>query len=832
MILVDVTWSEWQPSQDRPRYEQIVKTLLQPPAPAAGDLGPVFVHQCYEEDRGDTSWVLSAGPHELPPRDVCQKPDDWLVGAEGLARVLAELDLEEATARGSGTVTLDEVPDWRKLFRTRIFMRADRFRAVAGCEGSIDYWILIDMRFQWIAQGSVLWHTSFTVWSDLPWSVHHRSGYPAVREQRELSARDAIALIADYEISRTAFRDIIKAPGLSTLRVFGRYYQPPTFLIAVPGMPGNAGDGAAQPQSQPQAQAQPRPQPQIDGAPQPQPQAQAQPQIGAPQPQPQANGEARPRPQIDGAPQPQPQPQGDILSAVASAILGTRQYELLPSAPLKSGVDVFRRFLPDRDRDMPRYLLIPDTRASASVDPAGQEILRGLQEEATANCVTILTDLEAYAASQLGGIDSRMRTRENHLRIYQGVAEQAGTLWDALARLLPDARSERLETVHRSIEMIHQTLLQGVAELDQLSRSIEGALSHIEATADEITDRFDRELAQPAHGREEALRESLRGGYIDRLRRYVGEASGSAARVTDSYRMLLDTIGLAFDERRVREGDRMQKASTWLAVAFGVLGLSGVAQATLPLPAINGVLVWGVQIFLWLVTSAVVAASVYQFRKLRGAGRVASYAFERRYRIVREFLADVSTDRLETFQREQRLPGGNPAPQQSWQELDEKLSDEFIAAWAIADEAEAAELADYDAPALRTRVESWTLRTLMLTERPRDFGRYSLPYLTCLYRICTAKELRDWRAPEEMANADSAVGLEELRRVLTGAQYEWFTRQEAGLLRQSSGAIFKTLKASWPVHVAVPGPAGDQAASGNGTNAPTAPAPSAPAPGG
>ena len=146
---------------------------------------------------------------------------------------------------------------------------------------------------------------------------------------------------------------------------------------------------------------------------------------------------------------------------------------------------------------MPRYLLIPDTRASASVDPAGQEILRGLQEEATANCVTILTDLEAYAASQLGGIDSRMRTRENHLRIYQGVAEQAGTLWDALARLLPDARSERLETVHRSIEMIHQTLLQGVAELDQLSRSIEGALSHIEATADEITDRFDRELAQP-----------------------------------------------------------------------------------------------------------------------------------------------------------------------------------------------------------------------------------------------------------------------------------------------------------------------------------------------
>ena len=361
-----------------------------------------------------------------------------------------------------------------------------------------------------------------------------------------------------------------------------------------------------------------------------------------------------------------------------------------------------------------------------------------------------------------------------------------------------------------------------------------GALSHIEATADEITDRFDRELAQPAHGREEALRESLRGGYIDRLRRYVGEASGSAARVTDSYRMLLDTIGLAFDERRVREGDRMQKASTWLAVAFGVLGLSGVAQATLPLPAINGVLVWGVQIFLWLVTSAVVAASVYQFRKLRGAGRVASATFERRYRIVREFLADVSTDRLETFQREQRLPGGNPAPQQSWQELDEELSDEFIAAWAIADEAEAAELADYDAAALRTRVESWTLRTLMLTERPRDFGRYSLPYLTCLYRICTAKELKDWRAPEEMANADSAVGLEELRRVLTGAQYEWFTRQEAGLLRQEFGGHLRDAEGHhglWRVPCPAP-PDAQAGARAAGRTRPGLPAPSAPAAGG
>ena len=740
MVLVDVHWSDWQPDRDRSRYEQIVRTLVQPPARSSAELEPVYVHQCYEEDRGDTSWMAPAASYELPPADVCQRPGEWLVDAEGLDHVLAALHEQEATARESGKILLDEVPGWGKLFRTRIFMNAGRFRAVAGGGGNLDYWVLIDMRFQWIAPNPVLWHTSFSAWSDLPWSLHHRADHVATRDQRGLLAPGAFHLIKDYESSRQAFREIIRAPDRSTLRVFGRYYQPPSFLVAVPDIGPGAGNGGAGDREQP-----------------------------------------------------------DILPEVANAILGTRHYELLPRAPLKGGVDVFRRFLPDRDCDMPRYLLIPDTRVSARIsDKIAQEHLRGLQEEATASCITILTELEAYAASQLGGIDSRMRTRENHLRIYQGVAEQAGTLWDALARLLPDARGHRLEMVHRSIETLHQTLLQGVAELDQLVRSIDGALSRIEMTADEITDRFDRELSQPSRQQKGALRESLRGGYIDRLRRYVSEASGTAARVTDSYRMLLDTIGLAFDERRVREGDRMQKASMWLAVAFGVLGLSGVAQATLPLPAVNGLVVWFVQIFLWVVTFAVLAAIAYQFRKMRGVGRVTSHAFERRYQVVRDFLAEVSTDHLDGFRREQqRLAVGDPERLANWQDLDQKLSEKFILAWTSADEAEAVVPPDsYDAADLRVRVEAWTLRTLLLTERPRDFGPYPLPYLTCLYRVCAAQELKGWRTPDEMANAHSAVGAEELQRVLTAEQYEWFMKQETDLLAMGSGDIYAKLRSS------------------------------------
>jgi hypothetical protein len=753
MVLVDVTWSEWQPGRDRSRYEQIVRTLVQPLARNSAELVPVYVHQCYEEDRGDTSWMAPATSYELPPADVCHRPGEWHEGAEGLKHVLKAVGEQEETARESGKIPLYEVPDWGKLFRTRIFMSAERFRAVAGGGRGLDYWVLIDMRFQWIAQGSVLWHTSFSAWSDLPWSLHHRPDQVAARDQRELAADEAAHFIADYERSRQAFREIIKAPDRSTLRVFGRYYQPPSFLVAVPDLGSDAGNGEVQQQKQP-----------------------------------------------------------DILPEVANAILGTRRYDLVPRAPLKSGVDVFRRFLPDRDCDMPRYLLIPDTRASARIsDRKIQEDLRRLQEEATANCITILTDLEAYAASQLGGIDSRMRTRENHLRIYQGVAEQAGTLWDALARLLPDARGHRLEMVHRSIETIHQTLLQGIAELDQLVRSIDGALSRIEATADEITDRFDRELSQPSLQQKPALRESLRRGYIDRLRRYVSEASGTAGRVTDSYRMLLDTIGLAFDERRVREGDRMQKASMWLAVAFGVLGLSGVAQATLPLPAVNGFLVWFVKILLWVVTFAVLGAIAYQFRKLLRVGRVGSHAFDGRYEVVRDFLADVSTDHLDTFRRtQQRLAIGDPQRRANWQHLDRSLSEKFILAWASADEAEAAVKPDsYDAADLRIRVEAWTLRTLLLTERPRDLGPYPLPYLTCLYRVCAAQTLKDWRTPDEMANADSAVGAEELQRVLTAGQYEWFLTNETDLLAMRSADIYAKLTSAGVLKI--PGAAVPQA---------------------
>ncbi|HWG14022.1 MAG TPA: hypothetical protein VG268_12195 [Streptosporangiaceae bacterium] len=71
------------------------------------------------------------------------------------------------------------------------------------------------------------------------------------------------------------------------------------------------------------------------------------------------------------------------------------------------------------------------------------------------------------------------------------------------------------------------------------------------------------------------------------------DVSGTASRVTDSYRMLLDTIGLAFDERSAREGDRMQKAGMWLAVGFGLLACPAPRRRRRDLAALAAVAHFG-----------------------------------------------------------------------------------------------------------------------------------------------------------------------------------------------------------------------------------------------
>ena len=673
----------------------------------------------------------------------------------------------------SAKTPIHQVDDWGGLFRTRLFMGADWYRAALECDGSTEYWVLIDMRFQRVPNDSVLWHTSFSFWSDPPRSSHHCPDGINMPKRDEFGDKDSYSLDA-YSLMRDwssnsipALRKHVDPTARKTMRVSGRSYLSPSFLVAVPKRyrQDTLGKG-----------------------------------------------------DVTG-----PVKKLGIPPEVSNEILWTQNYESLPHALLKGGINAYRRFLPYGDLDEPRYLLIPDTWTPIR-DQDDIPRWYQIQEEAAAVGVRILTDLEAYAASELGGIDSRMQIRRNFLKIYQGVAEQAGTLWDALARLLPDPRRARflpgarkrgLEMVHRSIEMVHQTLLQSVADVNQLVRNINDAQSHIEFTADEVADRFDRELDHPAfRSGGSALRDTLRGGPLDRLRRQVKEASADAGRVAESYRMLLDTIGMAFDERRVREGDRLQRASVWLAVFFGVLGLAGIAQATLPLNPLNRgdhrilYIRWG----LWSLTVVVFLAIPVLLWISQLDGQVATQAFEKKYIKVRKFLAEVSTDHLDNFLRlhpisdfwqEKVVPySTKPGDASAWRELDERLSQKFVKAWQTAGEAQAEtkrthEKDAYNAKGLRSKVEAWTLETLMFTERPRDFSRYPLPYLTSLYRVCTLKALKDWRVVEEMPNAYSAVGKAELIKALPNG-YAWLSEHEKDHVEQKPRDVHKWLKAEAP----------------------------------
>lgn len=723
LIVVDVMWSIWEPGEGQERYKKVIDKLLSASLADSGGTGQAYMHQCHIRDDNKTRRGPrpKAAVYELPPTDDCGWPNEWLKASDWhtMGKPFPAPAAHASGEHNVSDVAIHKVPEWGDMFCTRIFMGADCYRTALESEDDFNYWILIDMRFQEVPDSSVLWHTSLSWWSDPPRSGHHCPPDIDWPPSKRLSADYAYGLIEAWNKSRRGFRELVRAQGEKPLSVFDRFYLPPSFLVAVPER--HHGDI------------------------------------------------------VTTAEAAEPYNQSDALLQVSNEMLWTQNYKTLPHALLKGGVNAFRRFLSSENRDAARYLLIPDTQAPVR-NRKDIESWRKIQEEAAATGARILTDLEAYAASKLDDIYSGMRITENHLEIYQGVAVQAGTLWDALARLLPDARRRRLDIVHRSIEMIHQTLLQGVADLDELARKIDGVLSHIEFTADDVADRFHHQLDHPpADSRGQALRDSLRGGYFDQLRRQVREASSTATRVTNSYHMLLETIGRAFDERRVRESDRMQRPGLVLALAFGVLGLSGVAQATLPINPVTGPITHVVQVFLWTLTFIAILGICYQVFKLRSLGRVVTPNFEPRFKKVREFLAIVSTDHLDDFQRSQ--PRDQARRTTSWREVDKELCRRFVdawgAAWDVPQEGGATtELDSYDAKPLRSRVETWTLQALMLTERPRDFSRYSLPRLTCLYRICTARALRDWQTAENLPNTNSAVGEVELEEALPFNKYQ------------------------------------------------------------
>ncbi|MGH8896411.1 MAG: hypothetical protein ACRDZ4_05150 [Egibacteraceae bacterium] len=433
----------------------------------------------------------------------------------------------------------------------------------------------------------------------------------------------------------------------------------------------------------------------------------------------------------------------DALNMLARVLLDVPNVRSagVAAGVIRERVLMLRRFVPDAKGELPCYLVIP------LLEPAPE------RENEARRLARELTDLEASAAAQLFEVVTSLDIYASHLQVYEAVVHQAEEFWDQLALYLPVTRGRRLSRVHRLIELVHNTLLQGIAELDQVAIQANKAKRTVERSANALKDQFDQKFTErplPVLAEAPPISYSLtKTGYFDKAARQAERVHKDAEQVQRSYKTLLDGITLAFDERRVRGTDVLQHVGITLAILVVVFGFipealnamftTGWDRAQLVLIGrfgAAGFVLSGLLVFWWV-------------RRLSTLG---SQRFRRSHNQLRLFLADCATERLtrlrdDGWERVRTTLDGQPADE-------ERAWDKFFAEWDGRDRALARQCAkildalDRDGGArsgrsrqrsrlsdLASRVERWSLRALLVSERPRQFRQFALPRLTFLYRF-------------------------------------------------------------------------------------------------
>lgn len=408
----------------------------------------------------------------------------------------------------------------------------------------------------------------------------------------------------------------------------------------------------------------------------------------------------------------------------------------------------------------PNYLLVPES--VAPNDPLG----RG-QEELIAQVIQALILLEGLAAERFWHIHADVDVWIHQLNVYDRVAERGLVLWDALSTHLPVRRGRELERVHRSVELIHQILLQGVADLARMETRTQDCLANAARATEELLEAYDGVLTE-FHDTRSGLRTALaQTGVAGEVRLRAERAVEQAARVKAKYDHLLGAMSHAFDERRVRESDVLQRASGKIGFALAFIGGITVLDATVQMKPdglrSGAFLLWNDA---WLSRAALVASVLFGLGFLAsvcwvavgtlGEGPLGSRRFRRIYNGRRgetrqtgmwHFLRDSSSDELDQVKAR-----STEAPLLEWRKRDDDLSARFAVLWdEIAGDdndgvfprlrrrgaGEDLNVAS-DIRSLAQRIEQWGLRTLLVTERPfGTLSRYRVPRLTLLYRACT-----------------------------------------------------------------------------------------------
>jgi hypothetical protein len=404
---------------------------------------------------------------------------------------------------------------------------------------------------------------------------------------------------------------------------------------------------------------------------------------------------------------------------------------------LQGNALVLRRFVPCARGGLPSYLIIPWGKNGAQ------------QGDQTFALVRKLTDLEASAAAALSLIERRVDAYRSLIEVYRVIAQRAARLWDQLALHLPTAKGRQLAKAHRYIELIHQILLQGIADLDLVATNARAQREHVEDTAYELGHQFEQTFTERALTGHQPIRESLTSaGHFDKARQEAEDSCQAAEQVKDTYKALLEGITYAFDERRARTTDFLQGLGLGLAVLLGLVAVVPEVTAS----ALQEHAAW-LQPWIGGGGSALIAVvATMMLRTYRRRGVLLSRPYAKHYEELHAFLEACATDRLTRLQERDRTrlraaqrAGGDVSEvrmqmDERWNELDKQLAEQ-CARLLDGLPARKARRRPWSPKAggigldhWGRRVERWALSALLVSERPRTFQSFPLPRLCFLYR--------------------------------------------------------------------------------------------------
>ncbi|WP_204016991.1 hypothetical protein [Sphaerimonospora thailandensis] len=333
------------------------------------------------------------------------------------------------------------------------------------------------------------------------------------------------------------------------------------------------------------------------------------------------------------------------------------------------------------------------------------------------SAVVGLLSLETLVASG-NDISNDLEVWREHAMIYQHAARTMSALWDGVASHLPIRRWLRLNRAHRAVELIHLTLLQGMADLADVASHLDERVRRIERLEHLADDQFAATLGWAGRGLREALDDASR---FTTVKRRGTQARYVVDRATEQYKNLLEAMAHAFDERRVRELEVLQRAGFWLSVAvggFGVLTFMDFFMSVDKWPVStffmeptgekNGEPVsTGLKPGTWAILALLFLGMVGSWAYSVWLRRMGSIWFHRTFRKLERYLRLSSTRELELMRagitapspkqrrkRYRRLSStqgvnqmrleATPLPPEEWTKRDEDLAGRFAELWDAA----------------------------------------------------------------------------------------------------------------------------------------------------